>query len=176
MNTVKKTCWQLWRGELKQELCEAVVDASHNLPESDSPKGKIKFISNEYSDIKNFLWSYVKQANRNAFSFDITDISETLLIEHNQNNTSANNFYCDVDWESTKAYDNKLSIIVQLSDQSAYKGGVLSFEHVKSPTKFQFQKQGSILVFPSYLNYNISPITEGTRYSLISWFEGPRWR
>ena len=34
-------------------------------------------------------------------------------------------------------------------------------------------KQGTIIVFPSILLHTITPITQGTRYSLVQWFSGP---
>ena len=37
----------------------------------------------------------------------------------------------------------------------------------------QVNKTGSIIVFPSYMEHTIKPITEGTRYSLVIWFLGP---
>jgi len=36
--------------------------------------------------------------------------------------------------------------------------------------------KGSVLIFPSYINHKVSPVTKGIRRSLVAWFSGPRWR
>ena len=71
-------------------------------------------------------------------------------------------------------YDRKLSVVVQLTDPSDYEGGIFEFKTVETPANFK--TRGSILVFPSYLEHQVTEITEGTRYSLVCWAEGPRWR
>ena len=32
---------------------------------------------------------------------------------------------------------------------------------------------GSIIVFPSFLEHRVEPVTKGTRYSVVTWFTGP---
>ena len=34
-------------------------------------------------------------------------------------------------------------------------------------------EEGSIIVFPSFVEHRVTPVTEGIRYSLVSWFVGP---
>ena len=38
------------------------------------------------------------------------------------------------------------------------------------------QKTGNITFFPSYLPHEVTPVTKGTRYSLVMWFLGNPWR
>ena len=38
------------------------------------------------------------------------------------------------------------------------------------------QNKGSMVFFPSYLHHKVSPVTKGTRYSLVMWFLGPPLR
>ena len=35
---------------------------------------------------------------------------------------------------------------------------------------------GNIIVFPSFLEHRVLPITSNTRYSLVAWISGPPWR
>ena len=74
----------------------------------------------------------------------------------------------------------KLSITVSLSDPRDYEGGFLEFavpHH--EPTKCEFIKarqampRGSIIVFPSYTWHRVTPVTSGTRLSLVQWNLGP---
>ena len=38
------------------------------------------------------------------------------------------------------------------------------------------REQGSIILFPSYRIHRISPVTRGTRYSMVIWCLGKPWR
>jgi len=82
--------------------------------------------------------------------------------------TSNKNFYGKV---------RKLSVTINLSDENSYEGGNLMFD-LGSHSKNQFhectvaRKKGSIVVFPSYIDHCITPITKGTRFSLVNWLLG----
>ena len=34
-------------------------------------------------------------------------------------------------------------------------------------------KQGSFIMFPSYMKHRVTPVTSGTRYSAVTWAYGP---
>ena len=62
----------------------------------------------------------------------------------------------------------KLSVVLQLNDD--YEGGQLQF----FPAKFDVpKKKGMVAVFPSYMPHSVTPVTKGTRYSLVTWVSGP---
>jgi PKHD-type hydroxylase len=74
----------------------------------------------------------------------------------------------------------KLSMSVCLSDPSDYEGGdfkMLINDEV-NPTKLkqtsvkELKPMGSIIVFPSHEYHCVTPVTKGTRYSLVVWFLG----
>ena len=71
----------------------------------------------------------------------------------------------------------KLSMTVSLSDQKEYSGGNLEFDfRAISKNKPQACKEinlkGSVVVFPSFVWHRVTPVTRGTRYSLVSWHTG----
>ena len=35
---------------------------------------------------------------------------------------------------------------------------------------------GTVLIFPSYVNHRVMPVTKGTRYSFVTWFVGPPFK
>jgi len=37
-------------------------------------------------------------------------------------------------------------------------------------------KKGSLVVFPSYIWHKVSPVTKGTRHSLVIWYLGNPYR
>ena len=72
----------------------------------------------------------------------------------------------------------KLSITLMLSDPNDFEGGNLKFDfgsHEKNRYKEisgNDNQQGSMIVFPSYKYHCVTPVTKGTRYSLVVWFNG----
>ena len=36
--------------------------------------------------------------------------------------------------------------------------------------------QGNIIFFPSIYYHEAMEVTKGVRYSLVGWFEGPKWK
>jgi PKHD-type hydroxylase len=64
----------------------------------------------------------------------------------------------------------KLSVIVQLTDPEEYEGCDLNLNvGIINTMK---KTQGSVIVFPSYVLHQVTPITKGTRHSLVAWLAG----
>ena len=70
----------------------------------------------------------------------------------------------------------KLSMTINLTDPNTYEGGDLMFdfgENDGSKCKIEeAREQGTIIVFPSFLQHCVSPVTKGIRYSLVNWTLG----
>lgn len=66
----------------------------------------------------------------------------------------------------------KISASLLLSDESEYEGGdlIILNETVKQ------KKQGTIIVFPSFMAHQVTPVTRGVRYSAVCWMLGPKWK
>ena len=61
----------------------------------------------------------------------------------------------------------KLSMTIVLNDE--YESGEFQFFTDKTLIK---EKQGTVIVFPSYMQHRVRPIKSGIRYSLVVWFLG----
>jgi PKHD-type hydroxylase len=76
----------------------------------------------------------------------------------------------------------KLSMTVNLTDPKNYKGGNLKFDfgpHAargRYHTCTEIRPRGSVIVFPSDRYHQVTPITSGTRYSLVMWTLGAPWK
>jgi PKHD-type hydroxylase len=177
-------CWQLWSGILSNDTCDQIVESQiktepieaqmFNSDDPDYRRSKIRWVTD--TSIKNVLWHYAKEANRNAFGFDVTDMSAVQFTEYRAEDTGTYNWHHDVDWQSGAAFDRKISVVVQLSDPDVYEGCDFRFANVPNPYINQLRAKGTVLCFPSYLEHQVTEITKGTRHSLVAWFEGPRWR
>lgn len=72
----------------------------------------------------------------------------------------------------------KISVTIELDPPEAYEGCKVYFD-LGAPdaalTRFH-REQGSITIFPSWLRHQVTPLTSGTRYSMVVWFGGPWWK
>jgi PKHD-type hydroxylase len=71
----------------------------------------------------------------------------------------------------------KLSVTVSLNNPNEYEGGNLQFDlgpHRPDQyhTCLEIRPKGSVIVFPSHVHHQVTPITRGTRYSLVAWSLG----
>lgn len=71
--------------------------------------------------------------------------------------------------------NRKLSISILLNDPSEYEGGDLILYEGARPIKSEM-KLGTLVAFPSYMTHEVTPIIKGTRYTLVTWVEGPPFR
>ena len=75
----------------------------------------------------------------------------------------------------------KLSVTISLNRPEEYKGGNLRFDFGPHADKRyhtckEIRPQGSVIVFPSHIYHQVTPVTEGTRYSLVAWNLGYPFR
>ena len=92
---------------------------------------------------------------------------------YNLNNTQLT---YDDNWENKV---RKLSVTINLTDPNKYEGGNLKFDlgpHTTKKDRYiecrEIRPRGSMIVFPSHYYHQITPVTKGTRYSLVMWILG----
>ena len=72
----------------------------------------------------------------------------------------------------------KLSMTINLNKPGEYDGGNLKFDYGPHASGKRFHEveeirpRGSIIVFPSFTYHQVTPVTRGTRYSLVLWSLG----
>jgi PKHD-type hydroxylase len=177
--------WQLYRGALPNDLCETIIQNSLKLPEQEAStfsgnnehrKSKVRWIDSA-NGLAGILMPYVIRANAEAFNVNIQqEMGEMQFTEYQSETNDKYDWHHDINWENEKHFDRKLSVVVQLTAPNTYEGGQFEFAEVQSPKPVDFRQQGSVLVFPSYLQHRVTEVTSGCRYSLVSWVRGPRWR
>ena len=76
----------------------------------------------------------------------------------------------------------KISMTVNLNNPQDYEGGNLKFDlgpHFKGERFKVFddmRTRGSVIIFPSFMYHCVTPVTSGTRYSLVLWLLGKPWQ
>ena len=111
------------------------------------------------------------EANNKLFQLDLYGFTEKLQFTEYEGQGSHYDWHPDIGPNTTK---RKLSIVVQLSDEKDYEGGELLINtgQLLIPSK----KQGTVILFPSFLMHKVEPLLSGNRYSLVSWISGNTWR
>ena len=177
-----RVLWDLYEGVIPVAECEKFIkicksectfeDKSVSLATSaGSYKAKRGWTENH--ELMKLTDHFAKSANRKYFNFDISYVPPVQLTQYDPGASCG--WHIDVHWSIDLMYDRKLSVVVQLSDPDEYTGG--DFEFGGGPVApTEFKTRGSVLVFPSYIQHRVTEVTEGTRYSIVSWVEGPRWR
>ena len=67
----------------------------------------------------------------------------------------------------------KLSVSVNLSSPEDYEGGNLQLRYNNQTWEIDSPPIGSAIVFPSFIEHRITPVTKGIRKSAVMWFNGP---
>jgi PKHD-type hydroxylase len=183
-----RQAWQMWQSQISPEECDKIIEQFRQLPPQgaqtfnnegqleDNPyrQSNVRWVDD--SNIRNMLWWYAQEANRLAFGFDVTDAGSIQFTEYSSEYSGKYDWHHDVDWQSDAAFDRKISVVLQLSDGNYYEGCNFEFDEVQNPDPDALRTKGTIICFPSYLRHRVTEITKGSRYSLVAWFEGPRWR
>lgn len=84
--------------------------------------------------------------------------------------------------ELNPKYARKISMSLALNDATDYQGGQFLFDFRNKPNKENklemktMRKAGSVVLFPSFVWHKVCPVTTGTRYSLVMWSGGPKFR
>lgn len=120
------------------------------------------------------LANVVSSLNSQYFRFDLTGFGEQIQLTHYD--SSEHGMYgWHVDFGKTGP-SRKLSIVMQLSDPSEYEGGNLELQpHGKEVIKIKKQR-GLVVAFPSWTLHQVTPVTQGSRQSLVSWITGPTFK
>ena len=141
--------------------------------------------------VHNEIIPYVTQANINAnWNFELNGFESLQFTKYD-----VGQFY---DWhpdqfEPVNEEDNpkktirKLSVSVLLSDEKDYEGGDLQFrDQVDGINRDPFistkistveeKSRGTVIVFPSFMWHRVTPVTKGSRYSLVMWNTGYPFR
>jgi PKHD-type hydroxylase len=111
--------------------------------------------------------------NAMAYRFDLMGFSER--IQYSVYHASEGGHY---DWhvdQGPLVTRRKLSLTVQLTEPSQYRGGDLQFLS-GSLTETAPRDRGTMIAFPSYGVHRVAPVTQGTRKSLVIWITGPQFR
>lgn len=154
-----------------KELHDAQVGSDSGTVNKSTRRSKIFWLpkTDEFIELYKVFHELIGKCNAEFYQFRLTEITEH--IQYTVYNSEDQGYY---DWHIDMGPDKarrKLSLVCQLSDPSEYEGGELQINtgRVVIPEK----EKGTVILFPSYLLHRVTPVTKGTRRSLVLWIEGP---
>lgn len=184
--------YHVYPAALSAAKCDELIQRGFNLPSQQASIGfnndhvndayrvsTIRwFYAPDNKDIVDLMMHYANWANREYFGFDISVGSHELqFTEYHGTSNGKYDWHHDVWWENPRPHDRKLSVVIQLSPSESYKGGDFEFRMPHDPSDLiRFKERGSIIVFPSFFEHRVTPVTSGLRCSLVTWVDGPKFR
>jgi len=133
----------------------------------------IKF-NDQTSWIYDSLAFISRQLNGQFFDFDLFGFVEDLQYTVYEGNEQQH-YSWHVDKGDATIAPRKLSLVLQLSDPSEYEGGELELFTSSYVTK-TIKRKGILYAFPSWVLHRVTPVTSGTRRSLVVWVAGPKFK
>ena len=190
-----RAIWQMWESSWVPEACDRVIELGNQLPlqdanigfegttkiDKDYRRSKVGWAQPwmpEWRETFQQLEYLFHEANRNAFGFDLWTLREVQFTHYQAQNEGTYDWHTDLDWLDDKPFHRKLSMVVQLSNPQTYEGGDLELRPpaMGSPDPEILRKRGTAICFPSVVEHRVTPVTKGERFSLVAWFEGPKFR
>jgi PKHD-type hydroxylase len=168
--------------------CEIIIKAISGLPTDEAllvgrnkdqnlRKSELVWIDDVVSTqwVMERLIDLVRKANRDQFEFDLTEFAESPQVAIYKSSESGHfSWHSDIG-SGTAAGRRKLTLVLQLSDAEAYEGGELEIMP-GAQILTASRAQGCASIFPSFTLHQVTPVTNGTRYSMTVWAHGPAFR
>ena len=112
--------------------------------------------------------------NAQYYRFDLTGFGEAIQLT-NYDQSEHGMYGWHVDYGGKVSPSRKLSLVLQLTDPSQYEGGNLQVHTGGQPQTVRKQR-GLVAAFPSYVLHQVTPVTSGSRQSLVAWVSGPAFK
>ena len=134
---------------------------------------------NEGNTVNEVAWHYLNEANEIKFNYKFRNYQTVQFSRYRDGGHYG--WHRDVNESaiSPNGESRKLSLTLCLTDPKDYEGGELQFFNGERPmdkkTVEEIRGQGSVIVFDSRDWHRVTPVTKGTRYSLVCWTVGPNF-
>ena len=123
----------------------------------------------EMQPMYNQINEFIQKANKNHFGFgDIQITEQAQFTEYPEGGFYDWHMDTDVNMQHEPPV-RKISMTLLLSPENQFEGGDLE---LMAPGKRVKLKQGHAIIFASFLNHRVAPVTRGVRQSLVMWFGG----
>jgi PKHD-type hydroxylase len=170
---------------LKQQRQDATISTGRTSSD-DTRRGEVApFQGEEVSWVRQRVLTAMRRANAQSWAYNLPTGIEDPAIEvmqfglYDHSRKAFYEFHADNGFVGSPHENRKLSLTVQLQDNSSYIGGTLQIRPacVIQPSEdapeatIASSARGAAIIFPSCLSHTVTPVTTGTRYSLVQWVQ-----
>ena len=172
-----------WHGAFTKEECKKIIKIANKKgliqgttkhTSSNARKSKICWL--HPSDDMNWAFrrvtDMVLDLNDRFFNFDVFGLHEGFQFTNYKAPSDKYGKHVD---RASDFVVRKLSISIQLTDPEEYEGGELYLYDDDKGTLLE-KKQGTLIMFPSYILHEVKPVTKGERNSLVTWVTGNQFK
>jgi len=178
----KINAWAYLEQAFTPEECQKIIDYANGFKKINAGVSNKSELNNKIRESKvvwitpdsDVGWVYqrmtdvITKLNAGYFNFDLFGFTEGF--QFTEYNAPSGYYGKHVD-SMFNGIVRKLSFVLQLSDPKDYEGGELQIHLCGTPDVMK-KEQGTLIVFPSPTLHEVTPITEGRRYSLVGWITG----
>lgn len=176
--------------ELPQELLDLVVKEVESIEYASYQEAQLGTLDNpviemetrnskvhwwyEQHWVSSLFCHYFNKANRDIWEYDLTYLQGIQVTKYDVNDKY--DWHSDYGTEIDNNHTRKLSASLLVTDESEYEGGDFEFIDYHGKTITAPKKKGTIILFDSRIPHRVTPVTKGTRTSLVAWMLGPKLR
>ena len=134
----------------------------------------------EHSDIWQKIINTIAEVNARFFQMELTQCEPAQLAlytpaKHKDDRDGHYDWHWDM-LTPAPGVPRKLSMCLMLGDPAEFEGGDLEVMAGSAAPVTLEQRQGRAWFFPSYILHRVTPVTQGTRRSMVVWAGGPSFR
>lgn len=179
------TPYFLWRKVLSDEVCDlllsqtdwgkaedaTVIQGDGSAFDEEIRRTKIVW-KETLTTVSCILAEYTRAANHTGdWNFDLLFPEKTQMTKYLGSDKGYYDWHHDmVPTKSANEPVRKLSCVALLT--SDFEGGELQFAEEQNV----LTERGSIVVFPSFVEHRVTPVTAGERITAVSWMLGPAFK
>ena len=145
----------------------------------------------EDNKVNEIAWNFLNEANERKFNYKLDSYQAVQFARYRDGGHY--NWHRDVNEDALvpNGECRKLSLTFALTNPKDYEGGELQFYNGGWPqidiplsdggmipgeqVQEDIRAQGSVIVFDSRDWHRVTPVTKGTRYSIVCWSVGPNF-
>ena len=188
MSSLVNISYWKWDTALPKEFCHAALEQlDWNTSEIGSVSTKQgTFVNDPSYRINDNIWQhfmqplgciarrYTDEANHaSEWEYALEGQEHTQICRYKGENTGHYDWHTD-SYPPKNGIQRKLTCVILLNDPSEFEGGILQLKDMEDDVLLK--QQGSIVVFPSFIEHRVTPVTKGVRYTAVSWAYGPSFR
>jgi predicted 2-oxoglutarate/Fe(II)-dependent dioxygenase YbiX len=162
---------------LSNDMCDELIEYGNchvkpGVPQYSKDTNRLKFndcmlpAQHHVKDVFEKDWEEIVKFH----GFDV-DFIEPYVLKRYKTSDFFNEHPDNFGASRGQTMDRKFTTIVQLSNETDYKGGIFSILGKTMPNR-----KGTLISFPSFYMHGVSLVTSGARWSLINWAWGPYWK